>query len=104
MENNRIIIQTIQNILKQLRNDGITDPFQLEVYFIEHYTYLFDEFPALIKRLCREENQDNSFLYKMLDTLDKVNKGDESMASAELKLGDELAQKFIYPFINKSNE
>ena len=37
----------------------------------------------------------------MLDNLQKIQDGDQTLASTELKLGDELAQKFVYPNIKK---
>ena len=61
----------------------------------------YESFPHLIKRLCREDNQDNTFLYKMLDSLEQVNAGEKSMANVELSLGNELANKFLYPALEK---
>jgi hypothetical protein len=94
-----IIVQKVV----ELRILEINDSFDLEMYFIEHMTELYENYPHLIKRLCREENQDNSFLYKMLDNLEQVNKGQKSMASVELSLGNELANKFLYPVLEKED-
>lgn len=94
-------INIIIDKIAELRKNGITDSFELELYFIDNMVEYYESYPHLIKRLCREENQDNSFLYKMLDNLEQVNKGEKSMASVELSLGNELANKFLYPIINK---
>ncbi len=96
-------IKLLQQRLKQLRNDGITDPFDLEMDIINNMTDFYDTYPSIVKRLCREEKQDNDFLYKMINMLEKVNNGDASMAAVELKLGNELAEKFIYPVLQKEN-
>ena len=40
-------------------------------------------------------------LFKMLTNLDQVEKGEKSLASVELKLGNELANQYIYPKLNK---
>jgi hypothetical protein len=94
-------IDLLQQRLVELRASGVTDPFDLEMDIINNMTDFYDTYPSIVKRLCREENQDNAFLYKMIGMLEKVNNGDASMAAVELKLGNELAEKFIYPVINK---
>lgn len=94
-------INIIMNKIIELRKQGINDSFELEMYFINNMTEYYDEYPHLIKRLCREENQDNYFLYKMIDNLEQVNKGHKSISDVELSLGNELANKYLYPALNK---
>ena len=94
-------VNTIIEKVAELRENGMTDSFELEMYFIDNMTEYYQSYPHLIKRLCREENQDNSFLYKMLDNLEQVSQGQKSMAGVELTLGNELAQKYLYPVIDK---
>jgi hypothetical protein len=94
-------IKMVQDKLVELRASGTTDSFDLELYFMNNMTEIYDLYPSLIKRLCREENQDNSFLFKMLDTLDQVKTGEKSMAVAEMSLGEELAEKYLYPIVSK---
>lgn len=94
-------IKIVQDKLIELRKNGTTDSFDLELYFMNNMTEMYDMYPSLIKRLCREENQDNSFLFKMLDTIDQVKTGETSMAVAELSLGEELAEKYLYPIVSK---
>ena len=102
MESNiRDKIKMVQDKLIELRKDGINDSFNLELYFMNNMTEIYDMYPSLIKRLCREENQDNAFLFKMLDTLDEVKNGDKSLAVAEMSLGEELAEKYLYSVVSK---
>ena len=96
-------ITIIMEKVVELRKQGITDSFDLEMYFIDNMIEYYESFPHLIKRLCREANQDNSFLFKMIDNLEQVNKGEKSMASVELSLGNELANKFLYPVLDKTD-
>ena len=96
-------IKLLVDKLSELRKEGVKDPFELESYIINNMTDFYDTYPSLVKRLCREENQDNTFLYKMIETLEKVNNGEKSMAVAELSLGEELAEKFLYPVISKED-
>lgn len=86
--------------LKVLRNMGITDPFDLEMDFMNNMSQFYEDYPSIIKRLCREEIQDNAYLYKMMNLLKEVEKGNTSLGAAELSLGNELAEKFIYPIVN----
>jgi len=74
------------------------------MYFIDNMTDIYDDYPFIVKRLCREENQDNSMLFKMLDMLDDVNKGNKSLSNVETTLGNELAEKFLYPVLKKDNK
>ena len=94
-------INIIMDKITELRKNKITDSFELEMYFIENMTEYYETYPHLIKRLCREENQDNSFLYKMIDNLEQINNGQKSMASVELTLANELADKYLYPVLDK---
>jgi len=93
---NNIVVKMIE-----LRKQGITDSFELESYFIQNMTEYYESYPHLIKRLSREENQDNSFLYKMIDSLEQVNNGEKSLTSVELSLSNELANKYLYPILEK---
>jgi thiamine kinase-like enzyme len=95
-------INIIMEKITELRQNKITDSFELEMYFIENMTDYYESYPHLIKRLCREEKQDNSFLYKMIDNLEQVNKGQKSMTSVELTLANELANKYLYPVLDKT--
>jgi hypothetical protein len=97
----RIKLQALQNKLAELRKNGITEPFELEMDIINNMTDLYDTYPSLVKRLCREEDQDNTFLFKMIDMLEKVNIGEESLSVVEANLGNELAEKYLYPVISK---
>ena len=54
---------------------------------------------VLINLGCKKE--DISMLFKMLTNLDQVEKGEKSLASVELKLGNELADQYIYPKMKK---
>ena len=94
-------VNIIISKITDLKKEGITDSYQLELYFIENMPDFYDNFAFLIKKLCREENQDNSFLFKMLDSIDQVNQGNTSLTNVEMKLGEELAEKYLYPALNK---
>jgi len=93
-------LESVLKRLKVLRNMGIKDPFDLEMDFMNNMSEFYEEYPSIIKRLCREEIQDNTYLYKMLNLLKKVEEGNISLGAVELSLGNELAEKFVYPIVN----
>lgn len=94
-------IKLIETTLSDLRKMNIKEPIVLENHMFDNFPDFCEKYPSIIKRLCREENQDNTYLFKMLTLLKDIEKGDKSMASVELNLGEELAEKFVYPHVKK---
>lgn len=72
--------------------------FELELDIIEKFPEFYHEYPFLVKKVCKDDNLDT--LYKMLDNLDMVEKGDKSFAEVEKTLGHELAHEFIHSKID----
>lgn len=95
-------IQTLEQHVKDLKTQGITSSFDLEMRVIELMPEFYDSYPSIVKRFCREDadKQDNTYLYKMLGLIEQVKTGEKSLASVEMNLGEELAQKFVYPVVN----
>lgn len=89
--------------LDQLRLGGIEDPFDLEMDIMNTMPEFYENFPSIVKRLCREKDQDNSYLFKMINLLKDVEKGERSLSAVELTLGNELADKYVFPVVNKIN-
>jgi hypothetical protein len=90
----------LQSKINEFKNNGCTDPYDLEMKILEIMPEMYDNYPSLVKRLCKNEKQDNSYLFKMLDLIEQVNKGERTMENVEYNLGQELANKFLYPKIN----
>jgi hypothetical protein len=89
-------VSEIQEIISQNPN---TDPFDLELKFMESHAEFYQQHPFLVKKLCKKE--DISMLFTMLSNLSQVENGEKSLASVELNLGNQLANKYIYPKMNK---
>lgn len=104
MEDIKKNIINLQIKLKELRSINITEPFDLEMAILNCMPDFYDNYPSIVKRLCKEEIQDNTYLYKMIELLGEVEKGEKSLASVEYNLGEELAQKFVYPLVKKEEE
>jgi hypothetical protein len=95
-------IRLIDAHIKKMELDGVTQAFDFELDIMTTFPEFYDSYPFLVKKLCKRD--DVSMLYKMLDNLDMVEKGTKSLANVELNLGEELAQKFLYPAINKNKK
>ena len=92
-------VNMINEHIKKMELQGKKDVFEFEMELLEVFPEFYDAHPSLVKKLCKRE--DISFLYKMLENLDQVEKGNKSIASVEMNLGQELAGKFLYPVVNK---
>ena len=79
--------------------DGKKDVFEFELELLEVFPEFYDKYPFLVKKLCKRG--DLSILYKMIDNLEQIENGDKSMASVEMNLGQDLANKFLYPSLKK---
>ena len=99
--NIKIQIMELQKKINEFKKNGCTDDFDLEMKVLESMPEMYDNYPSIVKRLCRNEKQDNSYLFKMLDLLEQVNNGERTIDNVEYNLGQELASKFLYPKINK---
>tara|TARA_B100000161_G_C33210483_1_gene263999 strand:- start:141 stop:464 length:324 start_codon:yes stop_codon:yes gene_type:complete len=91
-------IKNVQDQIKKLVKEKKTN-VEIELFFIENDSKFYEEYPYLVKKLIK--GGDMEYLDVMLDNLQKIQDGDQTLASTELKLGDELAQKFVYPNIKK---
>lgn len=102
-------VNTIKDTIKQvsdrmdiLKNSGVTDPFDFEMDILTNMPEFYQEYPFLVKKITSGHNLE--YLYKMLDTLEQVQTGNKSFASAELNLGNELADKYLYPSLKKDKK
>ena len=85
--------------IKKMELDGKKDVFEFELELLEVFPEFYDKYPFLVKKLCKRG--DLSILYKMIDNLEQIENGDKSMASVEMNLGQDLANKFLYPSLKK---
>lgn len=95
----KTIVEEIQQVIETMEKDNINDPFEYEMKIMETHPDFYHSNPFLVKKLCKKE--DISMLYKMLENLNKVENGEKSLASVEVNLGNELANKYLYPNLKK---
>lgn len=95
-------VKAVSDKINQMELEGTTDPFDFEMAIIESHPEFYQSHPFLVKRLCKRG--DMSMLYKMLEQLEKVESGNKSLAGVELNLGEELANQYLYPVVNKNKK
>ena len=61
---------------------------------METYPNFYQEYPFLVKKVCKKE--DISMLFKMLGLLDNISKGHDNLTNVENNLGQELANEYLY--------
>jgi hypothetical protein len=93
-------VKAVSDKINQMELEGTTDPFDFEMAIIDSHPEFYQSHPFLVKRLCKRG--DMSMLYKMLEQLEKVESGNKSLAGVELNLGEELANQYLYPVVNKN--
>lgn len=94
------VIESIKKCKEIMNKLEPYDAFDAEMEIMTQLPKFYQDHPFLIKRLVRQE--DMSFLFTMLRNLQQVQEGKQTLASTELKLGDELANKFIpAKYLNK---
>ena len=95
-------IKSIQEKIKECRDKGKNDDFDIEMTVMTELPELYNDYPWLIKRLSKSQN--DLYLNKFVESLESVMKGEKTLASVELALGLELKQQFIDPIVNKKTE
>jgi hypothetical protein len=92
-------VYEITLLIDEMKKNGKTDSFDFELDIMTKHPDFYQSHPFLVKKLCKGD--DISILFKMLDSLDKVEQGDCSLSSVEFSLGKDLANKYVYPNIEK---
>jgi hypothetical protein len=88
-------VKSINLALDKLIEEGNTDPFENELKILELFPEFYDNYPFLVKKLCKK--QDISMLYNMLENLKQIENGNKTLETVEKKLGEELANEYLYP-------
>lgn len=92
-------VKSISERINKLQLEGTPTPFDIELDIMELYPEFYQTHPFLVKKISKGE--DLTILYKMLEQLQVVESGDKTLSNVELKLGEELADQYLYPAVNK---
>lgn len=95
-------IECIKNSVNDGKKSGVTSSILLENKVFEDYPDIYEKYPWVVKHICKDK--DEKYLNKMIDALEKVSKGETTVQKAGKEIGEELAEKYIYPQFGKPNE
>jgi len=97
----KVKIDEVSTKISELVKENKTN-VEIEMFFLENDSDFYERYPYLIKKLIKGGSLE--FLDVMLQNLEKVENSEQTKASVELKLGEELAQKYLYPKVNQSKD
>jgi hypothetical protein len=92
-------VKFISERINKMKLEGITTSFDIELDIMESFPEFYQTHPFLVKKICKGE--DLTILYKMLEQLQIVESGNKTLSNVELKLGEDLANQYLYPAVNK---
>lgn len=77
--------------------------FELYKYrFESNFSEFNENFPTIMKKIVNGD--DLKYLEKMLDAMDAIEDNKVTKEEAEKVLGEELAQEYLYPLVNKNKK
>jgi hypothetical protein len=95
-------VATIKKFVEDHEKIGIKNPSDLQILFSKAHPEIYDNYATVVKTICRKD--DLTFLNKMIESLEKVDKGKKTIKEVSNKLGEELADKYLYPKVGKNNK
>jgi hypothetical protein len=98
-----MILKTVEEIKKEINLIKLTknDSLDIELEISTRFPKFYESHPFLVKKVCKGD--DLTMLYEMLNKLQDVEKGDETLTDVETNLGTKLADKYIYPNFKKKD-
>jgi hypothetical protein len=92
-------ISKINEYVKEEKIKGKYDNLDYELGIMDKYPEFYQSYPYLVKKVCRGEDLD--MLEIMFKNLEVVESGKESFTNVETKLGQNLANQYLDPVVNK---
>jgi hypothetical protein len=98
-----MILKTVEEIKKEINLIKLTknDSLDIELEISTKFPNFYESHPFLVKKVCKGD--DLTMLYEMLNKLQDVEKGDETLTAVETNLGTKLADKYLYPNLKKKD-
>lgn len=87
-------IEETKKTILEMRSQSKSN-VDIESYFFKNDEQFYSRYPYLIKMLIKNDNLE--MLDKMIENMQQVEDGNQSLSSTELKLGTELAEKYNLP-------
>ncbi len=92
-------ISKFNDIINNMKNQGNMNTLDHELAILDKYPEFYQSYPFLVKKVCKGDNLDE--LEVMFNKLKSIESGEKSLASVELKYGQELKTQYLDPVIKK---
>jgi hypothetical protein len=97
-------INVIRNKIEECKKNNL-NTFDTEMKMMTELPEQYDSYPWLIKMFskCKDNDYESfiTYLTKIVTSLESVSKGESTLASVEMKLGQELYDKYAADIVNK---
>jgi len=100
VENIKKIISKIDTIVLELKKKKITDPNELENYFWDNHSDIMNDYPFLVTQIINAA--DRKMLDYMIQTLTKIENGNQEQNDADVEIGQKIVDDYIKPQLNKN--
>ena len=105
--NNNLVKEEIKKVLEFSQSD---EQIYLKNTNFELYKYRFEsnfpefneKYPTILKKIINGD--DLKYLEKMLNAMDAIENNQVTKEQAEKVLGEELAEEYLYPLVNKNKK
>lgn len=91
--------QIIQDIINDINSKSLKTQLDKEMYIIDNYAELYNEYPFLLKKLTKvihnNDTENLNMLFLLIDKMDNINSGKENKTVVEAELGQQLADKYL---------
>ena len=91
--------KNLQYVLDYVNEINERDSFEIELRVMNDFPDFYEKYPFIVKKIAKKE--DISMLYTMLDNIKEVQDNKTSMTHVEKALGEQLAEKYLYPVLRK---
>lgn len=95
-------VTTIKKFVNDHEKIGINNPSDLQILFTKAHPEIYKKYATVVKTICRKD--DLTFLDKMIESLEQVDKGKKTMKQVSSNLGEQLADKYLYPKVGKNDK
>lgn len=97
----------VNNLLKQvldMRKDIINSEVLTKDQYSSKYNYLYTYSPTLFEMVYLNEEPYLNQLNLMISNIMKIKRKEISQETADKEIGEKLAEKYIYPYIDMEKE
>ena len=100
VENIKKLILEIDSIVLKLKTKKISDPNEMENFFWENHSNIMNTYPFLVTQIIN--SQDRKMLDYMIQTLTKIETGNQEQNDADVEIGQKIVDDYIKPQLDKN--